>query len=133
MHFSVQLRTPRRVYLKAHLRVNLEIYIKMQDAQEGAFVVEMKGTLEMQIELHLKMCMGVQLLVRKGAKNNLINGELDGALLVVLESTRKISLKKELKNAQKYQEKDGVHLRMNLAMSIKIHQRVHLRLRYGCT
>ena len=60
--------------------------------QEGAFEVEIKGTLEVTIELHLKMRMVVHLLGHKGAQNEGTNLKM-GAL----------------KNAHKCEEKDAFY------------------------
>ena len=42
------------------------------DAQEGALEVEIKSALEVTIELHLKMCMVVQLPGHRSAQNDSI-------------------------------------------------------------
>ena len=56
------------------------------------FEVEIKGTPEVTIELHLKMYIVVHLLVQKSAQNYLIKGELKETLYVPLEGAPKISL-----------------------------------------
>ena len=68
--------------------------------QEGAFEVEIKGTLEVTIELHLKMRMVVHLLGHKGAQNEGTN--LSGQSISHLKMGA-------LKNAHKCEEKDAFY------------------------
>ena len=56
------------------------------------FEVEIKGALEVTIELHLKMHMVVHFLLQKSARNNSIKDKLEEALSVVHECAPKISL-----------------------------------------
>ena len=55
------------------------------------FEVKIKGALEVKIELHLKIYIVVHLLMQKSAQNDLIKGELEETLYVVLEDAPKIS------------------------------------------
>ena len=56
------------------------------------YEIEIKGALEVTVDLHLKMQMVVHLLVQKSAQNGSIKDELEEALYVALENTPKISL-----------------------------------------
>ena len=64
------MRLPLIVYLKAHT---------------PTFEVEIKGTLEITVELHLTMQMVVHLLVERSAQNDSIIGEREVALEDALE------------------------------------------------
>ena len=55
------------------------------------FDIEIKGTLEVTIELHLKMHMVVHWLGQKSTRNNSIKYEREETLYVVLEGAPKIS------------------------------------------
>ena len=95
--------------LNGRLRVHLTFYLMtfalkyehvtaVEGAPDGSsentptFEVEIKGALEVTIELHLKMHKVVHLLVQKSSQNNSIKGELEEALYVALEGAPKISL-----------------------------------------
>lgn len=69
--------------------------------------------------------MMVHLLVHKSAKNNLIKGELKGALYIALEDTPKILLWEELKAALKF--KKNMHLTLQVMLYSTVQARVHLR------
>ena len=54
------------------------------------FNIEIKGALEVTIELHWKVHMIVDLLVQKRAQNDSTKGEFEDALYAALESAPKI-------------------------------------------
>ena len=58
------------------------VYLK---ARTPTFEVEIKGTLEITVELHLTMQMVVHLLVERSAQNDSIIGEREEALEDALE------------------------------------------------
>ena len=60
--------------------------------KKPTFEVEIKGGLEITIELRLKIHMVVHLLVQKSSQNNSIKGESEETLYVALEGAPKISL-----------------------------------------
>ena len=64
------MRLPLIVYLKAHT---------------PTFEVEIKGTLEITVELHLTVQMVVHFLVERSKQNDSIKGEREEALEDVLE------------------------------------------------
>ena len=70
------------------MRVLLMVHLKKQPT----FEVEIKGALEITIELRLKTHMVVHLLVQKSSQNNSIKGEFEDTLYVALEGAPKISL-----------------------------------------
>ena len=67
---KVQIRLPLIVCLKAHI---------------PTFEVEIKGTLEITVELHLTMQMVVHLLVESSAQNDSIKAEREEALVDTIE------------------------------------------------
>ena len=70
------------------MRVLLMVHLK----KNPTFEVEIKGALEITIELRLKIHMVVHLLVQKSSQNNSIKGEFEETLHVALEGAPKISL-----------------------------------------
>ena len=54
------------------------------------FEIEIKGALEVTIELHLKMHMVVRLFVQMSSQNNSVKDELEETLYVALEGATKI-------------------------------------------
>ena len=79
------------------LALKYELVSAVEGAPDGSsqiiptFEVEIKGALEITIELNLKKHMVVHLLVQKSSQNNSIKGEVEEALYGALEGAPKIS------------------------------------------
>ena len=92
--------------------------------------VEIKGTLEVTIELQLKIHMVVRLLVQKSSQNNLIKGILQEALYVALESAPKISFSEARKIVKKCEEKDAFDVAVDDSLDDAI-KGTPLNLKFG--
>ena len=77
-------------YLMVHIGMNMSVQLMVLlmahlKKDTSTFEVEIKGAVEVTIELHLKMYMVMRLLVQKSAQNYSLKDELDKALYVALK------------------------------------------------
>ena len=84
-------------YLMVHIGMNMSVQLMVLlmahlKKDTSTFEVEIKGAVEVTIELHLKMYMVMRLLVQKSAQNYSLKDELDKALYVALKGAPVISL-----------------------------------------
>ena len=84
----------KRMHLTVYFNMSVQLRVPRYSSSEGTpiFDVEMKGTPEVTIEMHLDMHILLPWLVQKSSKNNSINSELEEALYVALEGALKILL-----------------------------------------
>ena len=84
-------------YLMVHIGMNMSVQLMVLlmahlKKDTSTFEVEIKGAVEVTIELHLKMYMVMRLLVQKSAQSYSLKDELDKALYVALKGAPVISL-----------------------------------------
>ena len=98
VYLGVNLTILLRVWQRVHLKVtpNYALSNLHKDEQEGAFEFELKGALEVSLELHLWSYLFVHLLIQKVSQNNSsksgpddpLEGAFDGELDIALKDAR---------------------------------------------